>query len=701
MRLNLGCGQEHLPGWVNVDQFPAARPDLVLDLERLPWPFRDGCAEEVLLKHVLEHLGRDSETFLGILKELYRVCAPDARVRILVPHPRHRDFLQDPTHVRPVLAEMFEHFSLDCNQDWIRKGLPGTPLALYLELDFRIESATLNLDPWWDAEFRSGRISRARLDRAMQDCNNVVQTTEIVLRARKPFRRPAAGPRLAVRWEGSQFVWHSLAHVNRQLCLGLLRSGRVDLSLVPYEPDQFEGGAVPAFQPLAPCLGRYLGRPAQVHVRHQWPPRFEPPAEGAWVMVQPWEFGGIPQEWVGPMRDQVDEVWVPTAWLKDCYVRSGVPEAQVVVVPNGVDGNLFRPDGERFPLRTAKGCKFLFLGGTIRRKGIDVLLAAYLKAFRAADDVCLVIKGQGGGIYGAEDVPEALRRIRAEDPQAPEVEYRSDDLGQDQVAALYRSCDVLVLPYRGEGFGLPIAEAMASGLPVIVTGRGAAMDFVREPWAWLIPSRTVPVQAPPGFTPSQAGFWLEEPDVDALADLLRRACADPAGRREKGRRGREHALAELGWERPVALVLERLAQLASRPPRRFGPPAPLPPPAGPEAFLYRPDWSRPEWVEVLLSYLLAFKPGEPVVLVLPWSGRPGEPALKEIQVRVLEFAQSAGLERFPDVALVDQPGDLDEFLAGCASVTAVPQGRGAVEGLTGPRGQRLAEARTRLCQPSG
>jgi hypothetical protein len=44
MRLNLGCGQEHLPGWVNVDQFPAARPDLVLDLERLPWPFRDGCA---------------------------------------------------------------------------------------------------------------------------------------------------------------------------------------------------------------------------------------------------------------------------------------------------------------------------------------------------------------------------------------------------------------------------------------------------------------------------------------------------------------------------------------------------------------------------------------------------------------------------------------------------------------------------------
>jgi glycosyltransferase involved in cell wall biosynthesis len=695
MKLNLGCGGEHLQGWVNVDKFAAAQPDLVHDLERFPWPFPDDCAEEVLLKHVLEHLGRDSDTFLGILRELYRVCAPGAAVRIVVPHPRHRDFLQDPTHVRPVLAEMFEHFSLDCNEEWRRRGLPGTPLARYLGLDFRIESATLNLDPWWDAEFRSGRITRARLDRAIQDCNNVVQTTEMVLRAVKPFRGAAPLRPVAVRWEGSQFVYHSLAHVNRQLCLGLLRSGRVELSLVPYEPDQFDGAAVPAFQPLVPCVDRPLDGPAQVHVRHQWPPRFEPPAEGAWVMIQPWEYGGIPQEWVAPMRDQVDEVWVPTAWLKDCYVRSGIPADQVVVVPNGVDGRVFRPDGERFPLCTAKGCRFLFLGGTIPRKGIDVLLRAYLEAFRLEDDVCLVIKEQGGGIYGGPQLPDTLARIRAEDPGAPEIEYRTDNLEETQVAALYRSCDALVLPYRGEGFGLPIAEAMASGLPVIVTGRGAAMDFVREDWAYLIPSRTVPVPAPQGFTPGRAGFWLEEPDPAALAALLRQAYQDPAGRRDKGRRGRDYALAELGWERPAALALDRLSVLAGRAPRRFAPPAP---PRGPEAFLYRPDWSRDEWVEVLLSYLLAFKPGEPVLLVLPWAGTAGEPALKEIQVRVLQFAQGAGLERFADVALVDKPEDLAELLAGCGAVTEVPRGRGAVAGLRDGLGLRLATARTRLCQ---
>ena len=240
MKLNLGCGHDHLPGWVNVDRAPDTRPDLLHDLERFPWPFEDGCAEEVLLKHTLEHLGRDSKVFLGIMRELYRVCAPGATVRVVAHHPRHRAFLQDPTQVRPVLAGTFEHFSLDCNEDWSRRGLPATPLALQLEVDFRIESVTPELDPWWEDELQAGRTTRDRVERAMRDSNDVVRSTAIVLQAQKPFRGlpPQSAP--AVRWEGAQFVYHSLAHVNRQLCLALLRTRKVNLSLMQYEPDQFD-----------------------------------------------------------------------------------------------------------------------------------------------------------------------------------------------------------------------------------------------------------------------------------------------------------------------------------------------------------------------------------------------------------------------------------------------------------------------------
>src|SRR3546814_2657741 len=100
VKLNLGCGHKKLDGWVNVDQAPACAPDAVVDLERFPWPFRDDAAEEVVLRHVLEHLGVTPDVYLGVLQELYRVCAPDARIRITVPPPRHDHFLSAPTPVR-------------------------------------------------------------------------------------------------------------------------------------------------------------------------------------------------------------------------------------------------------------------------------------------------------------------------------------------------------------------------------------------------------------------------------------------------------------------------------------------------------------------------------------------------------------------------------------------------------------------------
>lgn len=186
-RLNLGCGGHHLPGWCNVDKFAAAKPDLVMDLEQLPWPLPDDAADEVLLRHVLEHVGRDSDTFLGIMRELYRVCAPGASVRIVVPHPRHQDFLQDPTHVRPILPESFLHWSLAVNREWQAKGMPGTPLARYLGVDFAIVAVTMRLDPHWQRWLDADPSRRAELDFVMRTHNNVVQECEIVLRAEKPF----------------------------------------------------------------------------------------------------------------------------------------------------------------------------------------------------------------------------------------------------------------------------------------------------------------------------------------------------------------------------------------------------------------------------------------------------------------------------------------------------------------------------------
>ena len=187
MKYNLGCGADYHYGWVNVDKFPDARPDLVMDLEAFPWSLPDDSADEILLSHVLEHLGGTSDIFLKVMQELYRVCKPGARVVIRVPDPRHDDYLSDPTHQRPVIPGLFQPFDLALNEAWQSRGLPGTPLGKYLKIDFHVVSATPYLDPRWRNALDQGRVGADALGQAMVGNNNVVQWHEIVLEAVKPF----------------------------------------------------------------------------------------------------------------------------------------------------------------------------------------------------------------------------------------------------------------------------------------------------------------------------------------------------------------------------------------------------------------------------------------------------------------------------------------------------------------------------------
>ncbi len=370
---------------------------------------------------------------------------------------------------------------------------------------------------------------------------------------------------LKIRWEGSQFVHHSLALVNRELCLRLIEGG-CDVSIVPYERDQFTPKDEPRFKPIAERTNKPLSGPADVHVRHQWPPNFTPPPEGHWVIIQPWEFGSIPREWVRNMSAHVDEVWVPSHYVRDCYIQSGVPSERVFVVPNGVDIGLFNPDNAPYPLKTKKTFKFLFVGGTIQRKGIDILLDVYTKTFSSGDDVCLVIKDMGGQtFYKGQTAKDWIGRFQA-DPGSPEIEYIEHTLSDREIAGLYTACDCLVHPYRGEGFGLPIAEAMASGLPVIVTGHGAALDFCDDKTSYLIPAKEVRLPEKRIGEFDTVDFpWLAEPDKEGLARLMRHAETHREEAAAKGALAAEFIRANFTWDHAAEAVRKRVRELCGKP----------------------------------------------------------------------------------------------------------------------------------------
>lgn len=183
MKLNLGSGQNPVEGLINVDKHGS--PDVKWDLEVFPWPWPDDSVDEVLFHHSLEHMGERIETFIGIMKELYRVCSHGAIVHIAVPHPRHDNFIDDPTHVRVITPELLGCFCKRfCLQSQAIKAA-NSPLALYHGVDFEIEGVTYTLDEPYAAEYRAGKINNADVQQLMKKYNNVSAEWRINLRVIK------------------------------------------------------------------------------------------------------------------------------------------------------------------------------------------------------------------------------------------------------------------------------------------------------------------------------------------------------------------------------------------------------------------------------------------------------------------------------------------------------------------------------------
>ncbi|MEN2428102.1 class I SAM-dependent methyltransferase [Chromobacterium vaccinii] len=186
LKLNLGCGHDKRPGFINVDSQAACQPDQVVDLERFPWPWADASVDEIVMSHVLEHLGADTDTYLGIIKELYRVCAPDARVTITVPHPRSDNYLADPTHVRPITAMGLQMFNQELNRQSIQEGGSSTPLGIYLNVDWALESSDVKILEPWASRFNGGQLTEDDITLAVQNFYNVIGDCTFVMRIRKP-----------------------------------------------------------------------------------------------------------------------------------------------------------------------------------------------------------------------------------------------------------------------------------------------------------------------------------------------------------------------------------------------------------------------------------------------------------------------------------------------------------------------------------
>src|SRR5262249_38548896 len=181
----------------------------------------------------------------------------------------------------------------------------------------------------------------------------------------------------------------------------------------------------------------------------------------------------------------------------EALADGGRAASKMRIVGGTLDFDLFSPDAGPYPLDVGEDRRiFLTNFDFSARKGWEILLRAWARAFRADDPVCLVLKT---GSFYREDgfvedrIKSFMRNEFGPTPDLAPVHLLTDLLPADAMPQLYAAADAYVLASRGEGWGRPYMEAQAMGLPTIASAWGGQREFMDEDTSWLVEGELVDV----------------------------------------------------------------------------------------------------------------------------------------------------------------------------------------------------------------
>ena len=283
------------------------------------------------------------------------------------------------------------------------------------------------------------------------------------------------------------------------------------------------------------------------------------------------ETDSIPSDWVDPIKS-VDFVWVPTEFNRLSFAAGGANASSLVVVHESIDLLHFDPDSIKLapvgvtipPERFMDPTRFNFISvfKWEVRKDWTTLLQAFYDEFSTPDDkdnVSLYLRSN----LAPDNVDELkqwtsryLRSSGKSIDQLPKVHILDRFVHYSKLPVMYKGAQAFVTTTHGEGWGLPIMEAMSMSLPVIATNWSGITEFATSDTAYLLPYHLV-------SSPITGHKWAQV-DAKDVRIALRQVYSDPTKAESVGKAGRKHLLSKFSSRTTSSDIIRRIQEQIPR-----------------------------------------------------------------------------------------------------------------------------------------
>jgi glycosyltransferase involved in cell wall biosynthesis len=268
-----------------------------------------------------------------------------------------------------------------------------------------------------------------------------------------------------------------------------------------------------------------------------------------------WELSDFPKEWHDCFK-YYNEIWAASDFCRDTISKAS-PVPVVKVPPSVVAGKMKDVKRAHFGLKDDDFIFFFMFDffSYFERKNPMAVLKAFKAAFKPGDGAQLVLK-----CSNSEWNP-AARDMMLEEARGLNVKFMDGYLGREEINSLMALSDCYVSLHRSEGFGLPMAEAMYLGKPVIATDYSGNTEFMTRDNSFPVRYRLIELER--DFGPYRKGNVWAEPDIDDAAKLMRLVYEDRALARRVGEKAASDIRQNLSPEATGRRILDRLRQIAA------------------------------------------------------------------------------------------------------------------------------------------